>query len=177
MTLVRRIARPMLSAVFVVEGFGAIQHPSKKLPKAAPFLDKVGPMLHLPDDPELLVRLNGIAQVAGGLMLATGKLPRVGAVLIVGSMVPTTIAGHAFWEIEDPVQRRAQLTQFLKNVGLIGGALLAAVDTAGKPGVAWRARNYRNVTERQAKYALKTARREVQLAQKDAQLKLQEALH
>lgn len=177
MTLVRRIARPMLSAIFVVGGLDAFQHPSTKVGSAKPLLDKIGPVLHLPDDPELLIRLNAVAQITGGLMLATGKLPRVGSLLIVGSMIPTTIAGHPFWAVEDPAKRKAQRTQFLKNLGLVGGALLAVVDTGGKPGVAWRAQKYAQVSEKQAKHALKTARREITLAQKNAQLKAQEALH
>jgi uncharacterized membrane protein YphA (DoxX/SURF4 family) len=43
-------------------------------------------------------------------------------------MVPTTIAGHPFWEIEDPVKRSQQRVQFLKNTGILGGLLVLALD-------------------------------------------------
>jgi putative oxidoreductase len=30
---------------------------------------------------------------------------------------------HAFWREEDPMQKQSQLSNFMKNVGLLGGAL------------------------------------------------------
>src|SRR5439155_1358622 len=56
------------------------------------------------------------------------------------SIVPTTLAGHRFWEHTDPTERFGQISNFVKNAGLLGGLLLAAVDTEGKPSVGWRAR-------------------------------------
>ena len=94
-----------------------------------------------------------------------------------GSLVPTTLAGHAFWEKSDPKERATHRTQFLKNVGLIGGALLAAVDTDGKPGLAWRARNAGKVTRREARHAAKTAKREAKIATQQAHLSVQDALN
>ena len=44
------------------------------------------------------------------------------------SIVPTTAAGHRFWEIDDPVKRAQQRTQFLKNAAILGGLLIAAFD-------------------------------------------------
>ncbi|WP_411284034.1 DoxX family protein [Lapillicoccus sp.] len=177
MTVVRRIARPLLAAVFVVAGLDAVRHPGGKANVASPLLDKLGPMLGLPDDKEMLVRANGAAQLVGGALLATGRLPRVGGLLIAGSLIPTTLAGHAFWEKSDPAERAKQRTQFLKNLGLLGGALLASVDTDGKPGLVWRAQNAGRVTRREARHAAKTARREARLAQKQAHITVQDALN
>ncbi|MEP6798589.1 MAG: DoxX family protein, partial [Lapillicoccus sp.] len=170
------IARPMLAAIFVVGGIDQLRHPGAKLGPATPLLDRMIPMLGLPDDKEMLVRANGAAQLLGGVMLATGRLSRVGGALVAGSLVPTTLAGHAFWEKSDPAERRAQRTQFLKNLGLLGGALLAAVDTEGKPGLAWRARNVKKVTRREARHAAKTARREAKIATQAAHMSVQDAL-
>ncbi len=176
MTIVRRIARPMLAAVFVVQGLDAIRHPAGKATKASPLLDKLVPMLGLPDDPEMLVRANGAAQVTGGALLAAGRLPRLGGLLIAASLVPTTLAGHAFWEEKEPPERQRQLIQFLKNLGLLGGALLASVDTEGQPGLVWRAQHAGRVTRREAKHAARTARREARLARQQAQITVQDAL-
>ncbi len=176
MTVVRRIARPMLAALFVIQGLDALRHPGGKANMASPLLEKIGPMLGLPDDKEMLVRANGAAQIVGGALLATGRLPRVGGLLIAGSLVPTTLAGHAFWEESDPQVRAQQRTQFLKNLGLLGGALLAAVDTEGRPGLAWRAQNVGRVTRREAGHMAKTARREARLAQQQAHLAVQDVL-
>jgi len=56
-----------------------------------------------------------------------------------GSLVPTTLAGHRFWEADDRSQRDAQLTPFTKNAAMLGGLLAAALDTGGRPSV-WSGR-------------------------------------
>ena len=68
-----------------------------------------------------------MVQLGAGGMLAAGILPRLAALALAMSVVPTTVAGHRFWEIEDPVQRARQRTQFLKNTAILGGLLLAAL--------------------------------------------------
>lgn len=177
MSIIRRIARPMLAAIFVVGGIDQLRHPAAKLGPTAPFLDKVIPLLGLPDDKEMLVRANGAAQLVGGALLATGRLSRLGGILIASTLVPTTLGAHSFWEKSDPKERAAQRTQFLKNVGLLGGALLAAVDTDGKPGLAWRARNAGKVTRREARHATRTAKREAKIKTQQAHLSVQDALN
>jgi len=176
MSVVRRIARPLFAVLFVIQGLDALRHPGKKADVASPLLDKISPMLGLPDDKEMLVRANAVAQLAGGVLLATGRLPRVGGLLIASSLVPTTLAGHAFWERSDPQERAQQRIQFLKNLGLLGGALLASVDTEGKPGLVWRAQNVGRVTRREARHVAGTARREARLAQQQAHLAVQDVL-
>jgi uncharacterized membrane protein YphA (DoxX/SURF4 family) len=174
MTLVRRVARPLLAAIFVVQGLEQLRHPSALKPKVAPFAARLAP-LGLPDDPELLVRANGATMMGGGALLATGHLPRLASVALVGTMVPTTYVGHAFWAETDPATRRTQRISFLKNLGLIGGLLLAAVDTEGKPGVAYRlgmagdaAKRTARTTRREARHATRAARREAKLAASQA---------
>mgnify|MGYP001191486725 CR=1 FL=1 len=97
----------------------------------------------LPFETETYVKVNAAVQVGAGLLLATGKFPRAASVALAATLVPTTIAGHPFWELEGD-ERRTQRTQFLKNAGLLGGLILAAVDTEGRPGVAYRARHARD---------------------------------
>ncbi len=87
-----------------------------------------------------LVRLNGAVQVGGGVFLAIGKLPRLAALALMATIVPTTYAGHRFWEESDDIKRAEQRTQLLKNLGLLGGLIFAAVDTDGAPSVSWRTR-------------------------------------
>ena len=130
MTVVRRIARPMLAAIFVASGLDSLLHPTERAKTAAPLVKALAGPLNLPDDPELMVRASGATMVAAGTMLALGKLPRIAALALAGTLVPTTYAAHAFWTVEDPAARAQQRVHFLKNVGLLGGVLLAAVDTA-----------------------------------------------
>lgn len=161
--IVRRIARPMLAGIFVWGGINALRYPAAHAPAAEPVTKPLAAKTQLPDDTELLVRANGAAMVAGGALLATGKAPRLASTLLLGTMVPTT-ATHTFWAESDPQAKANKLTQFIKDVSLMGGLLLAAVDTAGKPGVAYRAKLAGESVERTARQARKAAAREAKLA-------------
>lgn len=165
MTLSRLIARPMLASIFVVGAAAALKNSSAAAANAEPVTSRLVPLLQkagvpLPEDPEALVRLNAGVQIAAGLALATGRLPRLSAAVLAASLVPTTVAGHRYWEADDPAQRAQQQLHFFKNTSLIGGLIIAAGDTEGKPGVAWRARR-----------AAKDARREARRLAKDAHLR------
>jgi uncharacterized membrane protein YphA (DoxX/SURF4 family) len=69
------------------------------------------------------VRGNGAAMVAGGAALILDMLPRQAALGLIASMIPTTLAGHGFWDF-DGVERKVNQIQFLKNAGLVGGLLM-----------------------------------------------------
>lgn len=117
MHLVRHLARTLLGAPFVYLGHQAATEPGARVQMAAD--------LGIPN-PETAVRLNGWAMVAGGAALATGVLPRVAAWGLATALVPTTLAGHPFWDHDDPSTRNANRTQFLKNTALLGGLLAVA---------------------------------------------------
>lgn len=138
MTPTRWLARPLLSSMFVAGGIDSIRNPGEKA-KTAEAITRHLTDRGLPVDASTLVMVNGAVQVAAGLMLASGRVPRVAALALAASLVPTTLAGHRFWEEEDPEVRARQRTQFLKNASMLGGLLLAAVDTGGRPSIAWRA--------------------------------------
>jgi uncharacterized membrane protein YphA (DoxX/SURF4 family) len=149
MSLLRAIPRTMLASYFVAAGIKAIRDPESLVPAAEPLVDRVVPLVkeyapeqvagYVPENTVTLVRINGIAQVVGGAALATGKGRRLGALLLAGSLIPSTIAKHPFWTVQDPEERVQERTHFLKNISLLGGVLLASQDTEGKPSLAWRA--------------------------------------
>ncbi|NED97232.1 DoxX family protein [Phytoactinopolyspora alkaliphila] len=164
MTLVRLIARPMLASIFVVQGWKNYRNPEPLVPTAKSVTDRVGPFIernvpNAPTDPKQLVRINAAAQVGAGLALATGRFPRLAALVLAGSLVPTTMAAHPFWEIQDPEERAAQRIHALKNAGLAGGLLLASVDTEGKPGLRWRASRAAGKAKKASKSTQKKARK------------------
>lgn len=144
--IVRRIARPLLSTVFIAGGIDSLRNPAAKVPAAGAVAEQAADKLpasvseKVPSNPETLVRINGAVQVGAGVLLAVGKAPRLAALTLAGSLAPTTVVGHAFWNVDDPAQRAAQRTQFFKNLSLLGGLLIAAVDTEGKPSLGWRGR-------------------------------------
>jgi len=171
MTITRLLARPMLASMFVVGGVNALRNSEAHAAKAAPVTEKLVPLAErampqapIPSEPVTLVRLNAVAQIAAAGMLATGRAPRISAGVLAVSLVPTTAAGHRFWEESDPDQRRNQKLHFFKNLSMLGGLLLAAVDTDGRPGLAWRARRAGRDARREARHLAATARREAKLA-------------
>jgi len=161
MSIVRRLARPMFASMFVLGGADAFRHPEARATQAAPVAKKIAAALpmQLPEDPVQLVRMDAAVKVLGGLLFATGRQPRLAALALGASLVPTTLAGHSFWEYDDAAQRASQRIHFFKNVSLLGGCLLAAVDTEGRPSVGYRARKVSQVTGRRARKAAKTARK------------------
>lgn len=112
--MVTRLAGLLVSAPFVVLGAQAVADPGGRVQLAAD--------LGVPE-PDLAVRANGAAMVVGGVALATGVLRRPAAVGLVASLLPTTIAGHAFWKADDPARAKADRIQVWKNIGLAGAAL------------------------------------------------------
>ncbi|MFC0029799.1 DoxX family protein [Micromonospora chaiyaphumensis] len=170
---VRSLARVMLSGIFVVSGARNLQNPGRLVPAAQPITDKVTPLLQsihprIPTDTATLVRANSATQLIGGLMLATGKFTRPAALVLAATLVPTTAAGHPFWNNDDPAARNNNQIHFLKNLGLFGGLLLAAADTEGKPGLRWRTGHRINHSRRSVQRAVRTARREAKIAVRSA---------
>jgi uncharacterized membrane protein YphA (DoxX/SURF4 family) len=149
MTLLRAAARTMLASYFVASGVRALRDPDSLVPDAEPLTDKVVPLVKeyapaqvasfIPEDAKTLVRVHGATQLVGGLALASGKGRRLGALLLAYSLIPSTIAKHPFWTRTDEAEREHDRHQFLKNASLLGGVLVAAADTEGKPSLAWRA--------------------------------------
>jgi putative oxidoreductase len=159
MPVLRAFARPLLASTFVIQGADNLLHPERSAKEAEPVFRPIAERVPgLPADPEQAVRLTGAIQLAAGTMLALGRLPRLSALAIAVTLVPTTLAGHRFWEPDDAQERAAQRTQFLKNAGLLGGLLLAAADTAGAPSLAWRGRHAAREARRDAVRTARTAR-------------------
>jgi uncharacterized membrane protein YphA (DoxX/SURF4 family) len=139
----------MLAALFIQGGINALRAPAAHAQAAkpvfhamAPVVDKVveaAPVDRRPED-ETFIKIDGAVKIIGGSMLALGIWPRVAATALAGSLVATTAAAHRFWEESDPQREQDQQIHFLKNVGLLGGLLIAAADTEGKPSLAWRGR-------------------------------------
>jgi uncharacterized membrane protein YphA (DoxX/SURF4 family) len=142
MALTRRIARPLLASIFIVGGFDALSNPEGKTQKARAVTEPL--QEHAPTaaglETKTFVQINGAVQVAGGALLAFGRLRRLACIVLMGSLVPTTYAGHRFWEESDDAARAQQRIQFAKNLGLLGGLILALVDTEGSPSLSWRAK-------------------------------------
>ncbi len=128
----RPAARILTGSTYVLLGFDALRAPGARVELAAPVLAAVRKAVPLPADDELVVRGNAAAQVLAGALLALGRAPRLSALALAGSLIPTTLAGHAYWAVEDPAARKMQRIQFHKNMAMIGGLLFTVLDQPEK---------------------------------------------
>src|SRR6478752_3069590 len=112
--LIRRIARPLLSVAFIGQGVDALRNPK---PAA-----------------------NAAVQIGGGLLLATGKMPRLASAALAFTVIPGSLGGHMFWNEADPHRKADERRAFMTDLSLLGGLIIAAVDTEGKPSLGWRGR-------------------------------------
>jgi hypothetical protein len=94
----------------------------------------------VPSDPETVARITAAVQVGGGLLLATGKLPRIASAALAFTVLPANLGTHTFWNEPDPELKAQKRQQFLTDLSLVGGLLIASADTAGKPSLGWRGR-------------------------------------
>ncbi|MDQ3570229.1 MAG: DoxX family protein [Actinomycetota bacterium] len=115
--VIRRLARLMLSAIFVVGAGDALRKPEPR----AQMVD----WINLPR-PNRLVQASSAGLLAGGMALALGVREREAAVLAFALLVPTTVGGHAFWREDDEQARRGQRIHFMKNLSILGALLYIA---------------------------------------------------
>ena len=95
---------------------------------------------NVPTDAETFARVNAAVQVGGGLLLATGKMPRLASAALAFTVIPGSLGGHMFWTEPDPERKAEERRAFMTDLSLLGGLIIAAVDTEGKPSLGWRGR-------------------------------------
>jgi uncharacterized membrane protein YphA (DoxX/SURF4 family) len=135
----------MLAAVFIGQGFEALRSPKPAAEAARPALeglqklpDPVGSSV--PSDPETLARITAAVQIGGGLLLASGRLPRLASAALAGTVIPANLGAHMFWDEPDQQLKAEKRRAFLTDLSLLGGLIIASADTAGKPSLGWRGR-------------------------------------
>jgi uncharacterized membrane protein YphA (DoxX/SURF4 family) len=148
----------MLASYFVINGVKALRHPEEFVADAQPLADKVLPLVasalpaeargYLPEDTAGFVKCNGALQIVGGLSLATGLGRRLGAGVLALTMVPHVLVANPLKA--KGAERTVVGSQLTKNVALLGGVLLAAQDTEGKPNIAWRVRTQKQLLSKEA---------------------------
>ena len=165
MSFVRFLARPMLASTFVLAGMDKLKNADDTAAQLSPLLRRAAEALPFQADEKVLARVIGGTQIGAGVCLALGKSARAAATIL---SVISALNAYVEWrsaDISSQSGRDARRKQLLKNVSLTGGVLLASVDTAGKPSLAWRAEHLaadaRRTTGKQLKKADKAVRRAV----------------
>lgn len=159
MSLVRRIARPLLAAPFVYEGVRTALRPEREIdvfPQAFEAADSAIAKSAAPGfvDVRAVVRASGVVAAAAGIAYATNRCPRVAA----AALLATTSVGWAgrkrVWELRGE-ELSQEIQSILTDAGLLGGVLLAVVDRDGRPSLGYRAEKF---VERSQKKAAATQR-------------------
>lgn len=179
----------MLSSYFVFNGLKQITNPAPLVDAAEPIADRVVPLAKkvapaqvagfIPNDAKTLVRLNGALMAVGGLGLGSGLGRRCGAGLVAAGMLPHAIASRPGTG-RTGLEKDAQRAVFVRNLALLGGAMIASQDTQGKPSLGWRAADAKarlaRSTDKKAKalgsdveHLSRKARKQLAKAQKDAE--------
>ena len=160
--MIRKIARPMLASVYVIDGVETLLNPAGHKDSADSVLKKLRALTpreyrgFLPKSPETAAQIIGATKAGAGASFAIGKFPRLSATLLAATALPTVVGRHAFWEAEDDDEKARRRTGALTDLGLAGGVLLATVDNNGKPDLKWRAQHAAQAAQKNVKQALPT---------------------
>jgi uncharacterized membrane protein YphA (DoxX/SURF4 family) len=168
MSLLRFAARTMLASFFVVNGVKALRNPESLVPATEPIAKAFLPLAektlppqaaaYLPEDAKGLVKLTALAQIAGGISLATGLGRRVGALVLAVSMVPQLVDSAPF----GPSGDGERTGDFVRDLALTGGVLLASGDTEGQPTLAYKAKTRAEMLGREAEHTKAAVVREAE---------------
>ncbi len=144
----------MLATTFITRGVEALRSPKPAADAARPTLEGLSKLpdpvgANVPTNAETVAKVTAGVQIGAGLLLAAGRLPRLSSAALAVSVVPGSLGGHAFWNETDPARKVTERRALFADIGLIGGLIIASVDTEGRPSLGWRGRRAaRNVTER-----------------------------
>ncbi|MET1021075.1 MAG: DoxX family protein [Arthrobacter sp.] len=152
MSVVRFLARPMLASSFVLAGMDKLRNADDTAAQLSPLLRRAAEALPFQADEKVLARVIGGTQVGAGLCLALGKASRLAATVLAVISALNTYVEWRSAVITSKEGRGARRKQLLKNVSLTGGVLLAAVDTNGRPGLAWRAEHLASDAKKNASH-------------------------
>jgi putative oxidoreductase len=112
--------RALFSAIFIISGFRHFS--AATIDYAA---SQGVPLANI------MVPFAGLIAIAGGLSVLLGFHARIGAWLLVLFLVPVTFTMHQFWNVTDTAMKAMEQANFIKNLTILGGALLIAYFGAG----------------------------------------------
>ena len=110
------LGRLLMSVIFILSGFQKLMHFSQT---ASMMAGKGIPLA------TVALVLTIAIELGGGLLLITGYKVKYVAIVMALWMVPVTLSFHNFWAYQGDA-REMQMVNFLKNLAIIGGLLVAA---------------------------------------------------
>jgi uncharacterized membrane protein YphA (DoxX/SURF4 family) len=128
--VIRRLARALLGAAFINSGIEALKGVDRRASRAESY--------GVPE-PVTAAKAVAAAQVASGALLILNRMPRLTAAVAALTVLPEAATGHDFWTEKDSDAKHAQRSLFARDLGLLGGLMVTAVETGGRESVPHRA--------------------------------------
>jgi putative oxidoreductase len=129
--VLRRLARPLLGLAFIDSGISALRDDGRRAERAR----SLGVQ-----DPAQVTRAVAGVQIGAGTLLVLNRFPRLSALVLAATVLPDAVTGHAFWTEQDKLAKSNERSLFTRDLGLLGGALVAVADTGGRESVPHRAK-------------------------------------
>ncbi|MEX3509204.1 DoxX family protein [Kocuria sp. WRN011] len=173
MSIVRRLARPLLATGYVAGGVEAFRNSSAAAEKLDPVLKQVEQVL-----PQVRPVTANRAQVAQGIAaaqvlaasaLALSKLPRLSASVLLGTTAINTYVQYQSADTSTKEAKSNRRNNVFKNLSLVGAVMIASVDTSGNPSLAWRASHLADDVRKNAAKVSKDTKKKFAQAEKAVQ--------
>jgi putative oxidoreductase len=146
--VIRRLARALLGAAFIHSGLEALKGVDRRARRAEGY--------GIPE-PVTTTRAVAAAQVGTGALLVLNRMPRLTALIAALTVIPEAATGHDFWTEKDSDAKHTQRALFARDLGLLGGLMVTAVETGGRESVPHRA-------ARGTRHAAKASRKAAKIA-------------
>ncbi|MEX5270056.1 DoxX family membrane protein [Kocuria sabuli] len=173
MSIVRRIARPLLATGYVANGVEsfrnssrAAQHLAPAASAAAKAFPQAAPALQ---NPAVVAQGLAAAQIGAAVLFGLGRLPRLSAGVLLTTSALNAYADYRAAEADTAEQKADRRTTAFKNASLVGAVMLAAVDTEGNPSLLWRAEHLAGDVRKSASKLGKDTQKQVAKAEKALQ--------
>lgn len=122
----RALARPLIAAWFVYDGVRNAVEPEARAVQAEPVVQPVLAELGVDVPTETVVRAHAVASTLAAVVLATSRTPRTAGLALTALTALQIAGGKRFWELPEGAERDTAEEDFVKNLSLLGGAMLAA---------------------------------------------------
>ena len=170
MSIVRRLARPLLATGYIAGGVEAFRNSSAAAEKLEPVvksLEGLVPQLR-PVTANRAQLAQGIAaaQVAAASLLAISKFPRLSSSVLLGTTAINTYVEFQNADSSDKQAKTSRRAHAMKNLSLVGAVMIASVDTAGNPSLVWRASHLAGDVRKSAAKVSKDTRKKLADAEK-----------
>jgi len=132
MSFIRFAGRAMLGGALIADGVDALRHPEPHAEAVQPWVAKVAESLPIPDDPVQVTKAAAAGVIAGGAMIASGVMSRLGACVSSSVVAPSIVLGYPFWKEQDQEARRQVLKGFVMHLALLGGTCLVLAGSKKK---------------------------------------------